>query len=162
LDPKENTLDIDIEAYIKGVKQTTPVQGLKVVSSDEDVAEVGTISNGKFTVTGKSAGIVTITLYAVEGDLETPVATIDVTVNNTTPQIANLTLVAGVEKLGVKESSGIWEVNDIAQLTSADVDAFTADMIDSIIFSAADGKAIVTLTSEFGGTSFTFDAVETK
>lgn len=157
LNPAENELTLAIEGYIKGVKQTVPTLGdaLKAKPSDEDIATLDGLK-----VTGKAAGTVTISLYTVEGDLETTVATIDVVVNNTTPQITDLQLASNVKKLTIEADDDNWRLSDVEQLVSKDLGEyeFKADMVASIIFSEVDGTAIVTLTSEFGGESFTFDA----
>jgi hypothetical protein len=154
LDPPEATLTLKIEADKLGVAQASPslpltATAFKVVSSNPLVATV----SDSLVVTAKSAGTVTITLYTVASELETPVATINVVVKNTTPQITSLKLKTGTKLTGSYTAEGV-----APQLESVDLDgkAFTAAMIDTLVYSSQDKTVVLTLEALYGGRTFTY------
>ncbi|WP_077369478.1 hypothetical protein [Anaerosalibacter sp. Marseille-P3206] len=157
----KNTLAMDVKAYVNGVEVALP-SNLIAKSSNEKVAAVGTIESAKATVTAKTAGQATISLYTKDGDLEVKVFDIEITVENTTPQIEKLAIKDGKDKIVLANGTEVNAASIAAKLTVGDdkLDAkLESDIIDgdNFVYSENDGKVIVTLKDEFGGKIFIFD-----
>ncbi len=157
----KNTLAMDVKAYVNGVEVALP-SNLIAKSSNEKVAIVGTIESAKATVTAKTAGQATISLYTKDGDLEVKVFDIEITVENTTPQIEKLAIKDGKDKIVLANGTEVNAASIAAKLTVGDdkLDAkLESDIIDgdNFVYSENDGKVIVTLKDEFGGKIFIFD-----
>ncbi|EGQ26775.1 flagellin hook IN domain protein subfamily [Sporosarcina newyorkensis 2681] len=153
LDPAKNSLNIEAKAFIDSIE--VPLSGdLVAKSSNEDVATVDAdaLNAGEFTVTaGTETGTATITLYTKEEALLTPVATLDVTVENTSPQVSTLTLKKDT-KVDAKAADEKQAVVDAVK------EDLVKEQIESVTKVAANGVVIVKIANEFGGQEFVLDA----
>lgn len=138
---------------------------IQLSTSDEEVVSIEGSSEADvdgstldFTASGESEGTATITLEQEEGDFTTALASVEVEVENSTPQITDLTLADEEQPVEVTEDGDGWSVADPTQLASSAVDEITEDMIASVEFSANDEVAIITITEEYGGETFVVDA----
>ncbi|SDI93494.1 S-layer homology domain-containing protein [Alteribacillus bidgolensis] len=140
---------------------------IQLSTSDEEVVSIDGGSETEvdaetldFTVSGESEGTATITLEQEEGDFTTALASVEVEVENSTPQITDLTLADEEQPVEVTEdTNGEWSVVDPTQLASSNVEEINnEDMIASVDFSANDEAAIITITDEYGGETFVVDA----
>ncbi|MED1745769.1 Ig-like domain-containing protein [Brevibacillus borstelensis] len=123
--PTKETVDLSIEKYVGDVKVGTVVEaeeGFTFVSDNEKVATV----NAKGEVTAVAAGKAVISYK--QGGIT--VATVEVEVTNSTPQITDIKLKEG--KTQVEVAGGV---------ETADAATFT-DLIDELQFIGADGKEI--------------------
>ncbi|WP_158736941.1 S-layer homology domain-containing protein [Alteribacillus sp. YIM 98480] len=138
---------------------------VQLSTSDEDVVSIDggsetdvDASTLDFTVSGESEGTATITLEQEEGDFTTALASVEVEVENSTPQITDLTLADEEQPVEVTEDGDAYSIVDPTQLASSAVDEITEDMIANVDFSANDEAAIITITEEYGGETFVVDA----
>ena len=164
------TLLINVEVYAKGDVLRLPsfAEAVKpdefvVESSDDKVATVA-LAAGVITVTPVKLGKVTITLYKVSGDMQTPVQSIDVLVKDITPQIKKLVLKDGVNALVLTEKDGVYTVKNenegdlvITDPTKPEI-TFSNALVKSIDYNETAGIAVITLKDVFGGKAFTFKA----
>jgi len=123
--PEAQTVDLSIEKYVGDVKVGTAEEaesGFSFASSNTKVAsvnpagEVTAVAPGKAVISYKQGGVT--------------VATVEVEVVNSTPQIADIKLIEGKTQVEVKGG-----------VTTADEATF-ADLLDELQFIGADGKEI--------------------
>lgn len=159
---------VALKGFIDGVELTSledRLAGYKLVSSDKEVFTVSATPADEISVTAKAVGTAELSLVKVEGDIETVVVSIELTVENTTPQITTLTLKDNKKSIEVASAVEL-TADKIAEVVTAGKDAegneiFTADMIaeDGIEYSAANGQVIVEIDALYGGKEFVFDVV---
>ncbi|MEJ8544131.1 hypothetical protein [Brevibacillus borstelensis] len=171
--PPAASLNVSINAFADEVKLagqdlTNAVTGLKLETSDKDIVAVpaDALTAASFTVAGGTkTGVATVSLVKVEGDLKTTLASINVEVINTTPQITSLTLQEGKTKV---EFSGeeITADDAVAALTAGkdeeNNEILTADKIEAVTYVASDEKVIVQIKAIYGGQTFVFDAAKVE
>lgn len=157
-DDAKDTLTITAEGLIEDVKvPLAKGKDLIAKSSNDKIVKVTNVdqivnkANGEINLEAVAAGEVTITLYTVEGDLQTAVATKTVNVKNSAPQVDTLTLKKDT-KVDAKATN----------LEKAVVDAvaekIVAEQIEKVTTVAANGIVIVEFKAAFGGKEFTLDA----
>ncbi|MCM3625563.1 hypothetical protein M4D70_25660 [Brevibacillus borstelensis] len=171
--PPAADLTVSINAFADEVKLagqdlTNAVTGLKLETSDKDIVAVpaDALTAASFTVSGGTkTGVATVSLVKVEGDFKTTLASINVEVINTTPQITALALQEGKTKV---EFSGeaITADDVVAALTAGkdeeDKEILTADKIETVTFVESDAKVIVKIKAIYGGKTFVFDAAKVE
>lgn len=166
-----DTLDINVLASRNGVAWVVPSANLGAKSSDDEIADV-TYALAVITVEdAEKVGSITVTFYEQSGSMQTPKATIVVKVVNSAPQITDLKMKAGVEKVRINAGGSVTFINAVEDLESAILDAYlkaneisgksVEDILSSatVVYSAADGKISVTLDKVFGGAVFEFPVV---
>lgn len=167
------TLAVNVEVYAKNTLLPDEAENVTgddfIVKSSDVKMMTATLSEGVITVTPVSDpavkfGSATITLYKVEGTMETPLKSIVIEVKNVTPQINKVEFKKGVEELGLTSSAGAYTVTDTDHLVITDPKtpalAFSNDLLKSIDYNETDGIAVITLKDEFGGKSFTFPVAD--
>ncbi|MED3500132.1 hypothetical protein P4479_16985 [Brevibacillus agri] len=167
--PPAANLTINISAFADEVKLTgedltNAVTGLKVESSNKDVvvAPADALTGATFTVTGGTkTGVATVSLVKVEEDYKETLATIDVEVVNTTPQIDALNLKEGETKVTFSGEE-ITKADVVAALTAGKDqegnEVLTTDKIEAVTYVEFDEKVIVEIKAIYGGKTFVFDA----
>ncbi|MCM3561958.1 proline-rich domain-containing protein, partial [Brevibacillus borstelensis] len=155
-----NLTDEDFAELVKTTK-------LYVKSSDADIVSVTTeqLNQPEFVVTaGKKAGTATVTLYKKEGSYPTNLETVTVTVENTTPQINNLTFKSGVNAVEFKDAApSKQEVANALSLKDKDgKEIFSDSMIEKVVYSEYDEQVAVYIKAVYGGKVFKFTAVKAE
>lgn len=153
-----NETTLTAKGFIKEIEQPL-TKGLELVakSSDNKIVKVknanGEVAqtDGEINLQAVAEGEATITLYTVEGDIETPVATAKITVENSAPQVTELTL--------KKDTKVDGKATDLkAAVIAAVNEEIKADQIDEVTPVEANGVVLVDIKDEFGGKTFTLDA----
>ncbi|GAJ97428.1 S-layer homology domain-containing protein [Geomicrobium sp. JCM 19055] len=136
---------------------------LKLTTSNADIVsfegeESADISNttSDFTVTGEAEGTAIVSLVQVEGDFVTTIAATDITVENSTPQITEITLEDEESPLRINAEG---HVETFSPLTSPDVEVITDEMIEDVVFVSSQDVAIIYVSEIYGGGVFTVEAV---
>ncbi|WP_240376954.1 S-layer homology domain-containing protein [Bacillus piscicola] len=109
-----------------------------------------------FEAYGRTEGTATLYLEQIEGDFVTTLGQVEVEVENTLPQISNLTLAEGTDSLTLTSEG---KIKDLEELSSSDAD-LEDYMVEETTYSANDKKAIVKMKDLFGGKTFVVDAVQ--
>ena len=150
-------LKLNVEAYIQDIKVgLKDGVELEADSSDDEVAKVA-YKQGVATVTAEKVGKATITLYTVEGQMKTPVATYEVEVTDSTKPVETLTLKDNT-KVIVKDAKA--ELEELAAAVQAAVkEENITDKIAEVVTVEANGIVIVTMKEEYGGKEFPLDAI---
>ncbi|SFE59285.1 S-layer homology domain-containing protein [Alteribacillus iranensis] len=132
---------------------------------EQDVAtelEVSEVLDG-LEAYGRSEGTATLYLEEVEGDFVTTLAQVEVEVESTIPEINDITLADDVDSLELsayEDANGNkrWNIESLSDLVSDDVE-LESNMIEEVIYSENDEKALIRVTDVYGGQSFEVDAV---
>ncbi|GAK03089.1 hypothetical protein JCM19037_1377 [Geomicrobium sp. JCM 19037] len=128
---------------------------IEVTSSNLDVVD---INNGEnvtdYAVEANGVGTATITLEQVEGGFRTVLASIEVTVENSAPQVTELTVKEDEELVVNAEGTMISNLEAL----ESNVETITADMIEEIIFSSSDEEVTIVIADLYGGGTFVLPA----
>ncbi|GAK07128.1 hypothetical protein [Geomicrobium sp. JCM 19038] len=128
----------------------------EIVSFDGEESKDVSNTTSDFTVAGEAEGTATVSLVQVEGDFVTTIAATDITVENSTPQITEITLEDEESPLRINAEGYVETYNT---LTSPDVEEITNEMIEEVVFVSSQDIAIIYVSEVYGGGVFTVEAV---
>ncbi|EZH66324.1 hypothetical protein DH09_10345 [Bacillaceae bacterium JMAK1] len=135
---------------------------LKLTTSNSEIIsfdgeESKDITTTDFNVNGEAEGTATVSLVQVEGDFVTTIAATDITVENSTPQITEITLEDEENPLRINAEGYVEAFNTLA---SPDVEVITDEMIEEVVFVSSQDVAIIYVSEVYGGGVFTVEAVK--
>jgi hypothetical protein len=152
-----NNATVALKGFIEGVELTTLENRLadyKLVSSNETVFTVEGPED-LITVTAKAVGTETLSLVKVEGDIVTVVASIELTVKNTTPQITTLTLKDDAKAIDFKESDDQEALKvAVAEQVKTNLEADITPSQIAKVELTSQGTVIITIKDVNGGKEF--------
>ncbi|MBB6450436.1 hypothetical protein HNR44_002419 [Geomicrobium halophilum] len=148
-----NELDGNVQATTSN-EDVVSFEGDETLNYEEGV---------EFSATPESEGTATISLEQVDGDFTYELSDgIEVTVENSTPEITGLELTDEEQPIEVTGTEEGWAISNFEQLTvtSDDFEGSVENFVKSVEFTPHDELAVITIKDEYGGETFALPAVD--